>query len=187
MPQIVHPGRVSDPGPLAGILEGLPNCRQASAHVLDDITGHRFLLLILHPFQELGVDRNCPIGLGLAGINPDGTSSEVHVSPLQGQEFGFTRTSAQVEADFHRPLQVGFGSRHDLLGVVQSQLQIPGLHLGLLPVLQRVDAGETVVDAEVEDETQVIAVLVDRVLGPLFAGGPADSLEVQDKRDHVCH
>ena len=40
VPQVIHPGRISDPGALTGILEGLPNCRQSSAHVLDDEAGH---------------------------------------------------------------------------------------------------------------------------------------------------
>jgi len=65
------------------------------------------------------------------------------------------------------------------------QAQIPGLHLRFLPVLQRVDPGETVFDPEVEDEAQVIAVLVDRVLGSLLAGALADALEVQNEWDHV--
>ena len=185
VPQVVHPGRVGDPGPLTGILEGLPNCRQPSAHVLDDIPGHRFLLLDLHALQEVRVDRDRPVGLGLARIDPDGAGSEVDIIPLQGQEFGLPRTSAQVEADLHGPFEMGFGVLHDLPGVVQGQAQIPGLDLGLFPVLQRVDPGEAVVHAEVEDEAQVVAVLVDRVLGPRLAGARADALEVQNEWDHV--
>jgi len=185
VPQVVHPSRVGDPGPMTGIFEGLPNRREPPAHVLDDIPGHRFRLFVLHPFQELRVDRDSPIGLGLAGVDTDGTGSEVHIIPPQGQEFGLPRTSAQVEADFHGPSEVGFGVLHDLPGVVQGEPQIPGLDLGLLPVLQRVDPGEAVLHAEVEDEAQVIAVLVDRVLGPFLAGACADAFEVQNERDHV--
>jgi len=185
VPQVVHPGRVGDPGPLIGILEGHPNRRQSSAHVLDDIPGHRLVSFNFHPLQKVWVDRNRPIGLGLARIDPDGADSEVDVIPSQRQEFGLPRTSAQVEADLHGPFEMGFGVLHDLPGVVQGEAQIPGLDLGLLPVLQRVDPGEAVLHAEVEDEAQVVAVLVNRVLGSFLAGGLADALEVQNEWDHV--
>ena len=185
VPQVVHPGRIGDPGPLTGILEGLSDRRQASAHVLNDIPGRRLLLLSFHTLEKLRVDRNRPVGLGFARINPDGTSSEVDVIPPQGQKFGLPRTSAQVEANLHGPFEVGFGVLHDLPGVVQGEAQIPGLHLGLFPVLQRVAPGEAVLHTEVEDEAQVVAVLVDRVLGPRLAGARADALEVQNEWDHV--
>ena len=185
MTQIVHPGRVGDPSTLTSILEGLPNRGESPAHVLDDIPGHRFLLLVRHALQEVGIDRNRPVGLGLAGVDADGAGSEIHVIPFQGQEFGLTRTSAQVEADLHGPFKMGFGVLHDLPGVVQGEAQIPGLHLGLLPVPEWVTPGEAVLHTEVEDEAQVVAVLVDRVLGPRLAGARADTLEVQNERDHV--
>ena len=83
-------------------------------HVLDHEAGHRFLLLLLHPLQEFGIDRDGPIGLGFARIDPDGTSSEVDVIPSQGQELGLPRTSSQIEADLYGPFEVGFGVLHGL-------------------------------------------------------------------------
>ena len=183
--QVVHPGRVGDTSALTGVLEGLPNRRQATAHVLDDEAGHRLVSFSFHALEKFGVDRNGPIGLGLTCVDTDGAGDEVHVLPAKGEELRLPRSSAQVEAHLHSPSQVRFGTGHDLLRVVQGQLQVPGLNLGLFPVLQRVDPGEAVVDPEMEDEAQVIAVLVHRVLGPLFAGAPADPFEVQDERNHV--
>ena len=185
MPKIVHPSRVGDSGTLTGMLERLSDRRQLPSHVLDDIFGLARRFLFLQTLQEGGIDRDRPIGLGFGSVDTHGTGGEIDVLPPQRQELRFPRSSAQVEAHLHSPSQVRFSTGHDLLRVVQGQLQVPGLDLGFLPVLQRVDTGEAVVDPEMEDEAQVIAVLVHRVLRPLFAGAPADPFEVQDERNHV--
>ena len=80
---------------------------------------------------------------------------------------------------------MGFRIGHDFLRVVQGQFQVPWLDFRFLPVLQGVDAGEAVVDPEIEHEADVITVLIDRVLGPDLACSAADTLEVQDERDHI--
>ena len=186
VPQVVHTSRVGDSGSLTGMLERLSDRRQLPSHVLDDIFGLARRFLLLQTLQEGGIDRDRPIGLGFGSVDAHSAGGEIDVLPPQRQELRFPRSRAQVEAHLHSPSQVRFGTGHDLLRVVQGQLQVPGLDLGLFPVFQRVDFGQAIVDAKVEDETQIITVLIHRVLRSGLLGGAADAFEVQDEWNHVA-
>ena len=79
MPKIVHTSLVGDASPFACVFECFPNRSQLPAHVLDDISGLGLCLLLLQTFQELRVDRNCPVCLGFTRINANSAGFEVNV------------------------------------------------------------------------------------------------------------